>query len=240
MKTINKQIILSLPLLLVTQISFAETDVLASIGVNKKDMEFGRSFDTNSTDTSFIMASVSVTALFDGFYLTLSGESPISKEDVGEGINTVKSDRSEGSLTAGCNCLPFAEEVSVYIGYTSAKTRIEGNKPLQAFTEDHTDTGFYVGGSMPVYEGENKTLSISAAYAVLDGEVDSFDEFVGVTGTFSGDTTGLSYSASLVGFLTETMNYSIVYKVQDYFFETDAFGVDKKFTNLSLNMSYFF
>lgn len=234
---INKLIVVAF-LFTSTSAALAETEFVTWFGVNKKDMKFGRSFDTTTTDAGFIMASVSVTALLENYYVTLSGEAPMSKDEIEGGA--VEADRNEFSVTVGCNCLSFMEELNTFIGYTSAKTEIIGSVPGSAFSEDHTDSGFYLGGSIPIYQGENKTLSISAAYALLSGEVVSSDEFTGVNGTFTGDTTGFSYGATLVGSLSKNMNYSLAYKIQNYFFETDIFGVDKNFTNLSASLTYFY
>jgi hypothetical protein len=101
-----------------------------------------------------------------------------------------------------------------------------------------------VGGLVPVYEGENKTLSLSAAYAVLDGEIDLVDEFTGVSAKIAGDTTGFSYAAILNGVISSQLTYTLTYKVQDYFFEGSfsggSVGVDKNFTQLQAGLTYFF
>ncbi|MCK4704397.1 MAG: hypothetical protein KAT90_02860, partial [Gammaproteobacteria bacterium] len=163
-------------------------DFAGNAGLASKKMDFGRSTDINSTDVTFTMINLSFTTILDSSYVSFAVELPTSEEDSNNGL--VTSDRDEVSLTWGCNCIPNLENVNVFVGYTSTGTDITGSVPGEAFTEKHVDKGFFIGGLVPVLDVDEKRISLSVAYAALDGEIDFTDEFTGVSGTIDGDTAG--------------------------------------------------
>ena len=217
-------------------------DFAGNAGLASKKMNFGRSTDINSTDATFTMINLSFTTILDSSYVSFAVEMPTGDEESNNGL--VVSDRNEVSLTWGCNCVPNLENVNFFVGYTSTGTDITGSVPGEAFTEKHVDKGFFIGGLVPVLDVDEKRISLSVAYAALDGEIDFTDEFTGVSGTIDGDTAGFSYAAILTGSISPTINYSFMYKVQDYLFEGSFSGVavdvDKKFSQVQAGLTYFF
>lgn len=240
-KACSSGILATLCLLLASGNSHA-IDYAVNASLSTKKMEFDRSTDTSTTNANFTMIGLTGTAILDNSYISLAAELPTSEEKSNDG--TVVSDRDELSLTWGCNCVPYLTNVNFFVGYTSTGTDIVGSVPGEAFTENHTDKGLFVGGLVPVIDVDKKRISLALGYALLDGEIDFTDEFTGVSGTVNGDTTGFSYAVILAGSISETLNYSFAYKVQDYIFEGDfegvAVDVDKRFSQVLGSVTYFF
>ena len=226
--------------LLIGQSAVAEVLWIPAVGLNMKSLQFDRSFDPSTTEATFTMADLTITAAFDDFYMQLNTNQPLSDEKTSDSIGEVVVERDDVTLTIGCNCLAALEKLTLFVGYNMGTTVITGTVPLSTFEESYKDAGFFIGGSYPLFSTDEGGLTAVLAYASLDGSVDIQDEITDSNETFDGDTTGISYGLTWSGGLTEATNYSVAVKQQVYVFDTGLFSVDQNYTNLSASVTFFF
>ena len=213
---------------------------IPTVGINFKSLEFKRAFDPSTTQATFIMADLTVTAAFDDFYMQLNTNQPLSDEKTSDSVGEILVERDDVTLTMGCNCLAAIEKLTLFIGYNTGTTLIKGTVPGSTFQEDYKDSGFFLGGSYPLFTTKYGGLTGVAAYASLDGSLHFQDEISATDVIVDGDTAGLSYGLSWNGGLSKTVNYSVSVKQQIYVFDTEIFSVDKSFTILSGTVTIFF
>lgn len=226
--------------LLLSQSVVAEVLWIPTVGINFKSLEFKRAYDTSTTQATFIMADLTVTAAFDDFYMQLNTNQPLSEEKTSDSIGEILVERDDVTLTMGCNCLDSIEKLTLFIGYNTGTTLINGTVPGSTFQEDYKDSGFFIGGSYPLFTTKYGGLTGVAAYASLDGSLHLQDEVTVTDEIIEGDTAGFSYGFSWNGGLSKTMNYSLSIKQQIYVFESEEFSLDKSFTILSGTVTVFF
>ncbi|MFC1588956.1 hypothetical protein ACFL3P_01645 [Pseudomonadota bacterium] len=231
--------VLFLCAIFLSQAAVAEVLWVPAVGVNMKSLEFDRSFDPSTTEATFIMADLTITAAFDDFYVQLNTNQPFSDEKTSDSIGEVVVERDDITLTVGCNCF-FIEKLTLFVGYNAGTTVVSGAVPGASFEESYKDSGFFVGGSYPLFSTDEGGLTAALAYAKLDGTVHIKDEITSSNATFDGDTSGLSYGLTWTGGLTDSMNYSVSMKQQVYVFDTGLFAVDQNYTNISVSVTFFF
>lgn len=225
---------------LMSQNIFAEVLWIPTAGINLKSLEFDRSFDPSTTEATFTMLDLTLTAAFDTFYIQLNTNQPVSDEKTSDSIGEVVVDRDDITLTIGCNCLSMLEKLTIFAGYNTGTTQIKGTVPGATFEELYKDSGLFAGVSYPLFNTQYGGLTGFAAYASLDGTVDIRDEITSSNATFDGDTTGTSLGITWSGPLSDAMNYSLSVKQQSYVFDTGLFSVDQNYTNISGTVTYFF
>lgn len=226
--------------LFISQNVFAEVLWIPAAGINMKSLEFDRSFDPSTTEATFAMADLTITAAFDNFYMQLNTNQPLSDEKTSDSIGEVVVERDDITFTIGCNCLEVLKKLSLFMGYNVGNTTVSGSVPGSSFEESYKDAGFFVGGSYPLLSTDEGGLTAVLAYASLDGSVHIKDEITSSNATFDGDTTGVSYGLTWSAGLTDTTNYSVAVKQQVYVFDTGLFAVDQNYTNLSASVTFFF
>lgn len=226
--------------MLLSQSVFAEVVWIPNAGVSLKTLEFKRAFDPSTTEATFTMADLTLTAAFDTFYIQLNTNQPLGDESSTDSIGEVVVERSDITLTMGCNCLAAIKKLTVFVGYNTGTTLINGTVTGSTFQEDHKDSGFFVGGSYPIVKTKYGGLTGIAAYASQDGSLHFKDEITASDITVEGDTAGISYGLTWNGGLSETMDYSVGLKKQIYVFDTGTFSVDKNFTILSGSVTMYY
>lgn len=212
-------------------------------GLSYKTLEYG--VGSASVNASFMSMNMGLVAAFDSFYMSLELDQALNNGEF-DGGQGFEGSSDVMNLTIGCNCLSFAPDLTLFAGYTSIDTVVDGGV---AFQEVATDAGFFVGGSHSLLTTNTGQLTASLAYAALDGE--SIGKLSSGNISFLGDTTGISYGVTWVSSLADNVNYSITAKVNDYTFDlnravsasgsSSASGSRARvFTILGAKVTYFF
>ncbi len=213
-------------------------------GLSYKMLQYG--VGSVSADTSFMSMDLGIVAAFDGFYISADLDQALDDGSFDGGLG-YKGSSDVMNLTIGCNCLSFVQDLTVFAGYTSIDTLVDGGT---AFQESANDAGFFVGASYPFVIANSGQLTASMAYASLDGK--SLGRLPTDDITFLGDTTGISYGISWTSSLSANVNYSLSAKVNDYTFDlssvSNSAGAtlpatgsrDRVFTILGAKVTYFF
>ncbi len=228
-------------------VSAAQAEVVwvPNAGINFKSLSFDRPFTTGTTDATFIMLDASLTAAFDDFFITLNTNQPMSDESSSDPNGEATIDRSDSTLTIGCNCLAVVEKLTMFVGYTIGNTDIDALAPSAVggkLVENYEDKGFFLGGSYPLWVTRQGSLTGTMAYAFLDGSVQITAPGASINEAPTGTTEGTSIGLSWNGGLTQDTNYSVSLKRQAYVFEEDGglFSLNQTYNNLSATVTFFF
>ena len=227
----------------ISQLTLAEVIWIPNAGINNKTLDFDRPFTPGTTNAGFLMLDVSVTAAFETFFVTANANLPTSDESTTDTNGPVTVDRDDSTLTIGCNCIAALEKLTVFAGYTIGNTTIVATTAASdQLLENYEDTGFFIGGSYPLWNSEYGALTGSFAYAFLDGTVQIQVPALAINETRTGDTSGTSLGLIWTGGLTDDTNYTISLKRQGYVFEETGglFSLDQTYSNLSATVTYFF
>jgi len=247
-----------------SQVQAAGATFIPSAGLTFKNAEYSTKLSsTASADVSegdYVTLNLSLTAAFDTFYATLLLEQGLTEGDFSEqGGGDITNDGV--TFTVGCNCIDSVKDLSLFAGVNTIEATInsglDDGDSATNLKEVAEDSGLFFGASYPLVSNQNGRLTATLAYAALDGETKvTSDSFVGTLGTdtiiIKGDTTGLSYGIAWAGQLSETLDYSVSYKIQDYSTDADtiSFGtttgslsdveLDRKFGMLSAQVTSYF
>jgi len=250
----------------ITGHSFAEAwEFSGGVGVKYQTLDFevaGSAFKP-----LFVSNTISFTGVKDNIYLSL--EYDISTKDHQElftnadEVQFVDMSRSDTNFTFG---YLLGNSVSFFVGYKQANLDIKvdtvilpnggagGDNSPRAQDVEFRDSGFYVGTNYVQNFTGTGTLSYSAAYAQLDGEVLSrfaaydfvSNSLVVVNSKTEGATSGVSLGVSWNDSFSETSTYYMALKANLYEFEDEAKSVgfdlstDETFTILSIGLRKYF
>lgn len=186
--------------------------------------------DTSGGDVGFkgdmVAGILGLAVVNNNFYVNLSGELPWKdSQDFQREINSVVDlTRKDYSFTIGYN-LPRGW--SIFGGYKYGKTsahitsfeQIPGG-PAILNTLDFKESGPYLGTSysFPINSGNN--LSISAAYAFMDGEINNRLNPAGGggsgTGSAEGDANGFSLAIKWIHEVSASTSFNMALKYNSY------------------------
>ena len=160
------------------------------------------------------------------FYLNLSGELPWkdAHDFLYEAQTYMDLTRKDYALTLGYN-LP--QGWSVFGGYKYGKTTVDltsyesvTTTGVTLATFDVKEEGLYLGASYAFQVSPGNSLSLSAAYAVMQGELVNHRDPAGGGGTgpanADGDVTGYSLSAKWIHEISPQTTLNIALKLNSY------------------------
>jgi hypothetical protein len=184
----------------------------------------GNDFPKVEFDVTFIMLGIGLTTAYDRFYLDLSYQDSTDESDDFSGSaggisfsEKLSGDRRDYAATFGMRVLD--NRGNVYVGYKNGKSAASGNVGTKlSFEED----GFFVGASYGWVIADAGLLSINAAYADLDGNLNEQPGPgypAGLSMDADSEATGLSYGVSWNGKISDQMGYSISFDANDYEFD---------------------
>ncbi len=144
-------------------------------------------------------------------------------------------DRDEYSFSVG---YALGNQSAVFAGYRGSSTNFDethknsssSNLTGTDYKIGFTQSGYFLGGAYAFPIGERGTITLNAALAFLDGEVDfkrkgnnGEDDFARV---YKGDTTGLNLGAAWKGRMFERVDYTLGLDGYSYNFEFDSIVIE--------------
>jgi len=185
--------------------------VLLDVAIEAQTWEFtSKGKDIKDFQGDWISGKLSTTFTADRYYIQLNYSAPLrtSREFVGDVMT--ERDRDDADVVLGASAY---KGLSVFIGEKYGRTRLFNNSGEVSFIEN----GPFAGLAWSQAIGDLGNLSVSAAYAVMDGD------FI-IRGTssktvISGDVAGYSFGATWSGPLSSKIVYKIGYKRHRYDFE---------------------
>ena len=227
--------ILALVLILIATNVQAEWSFVKKAGVGRVDMDIvdfqpfaGGTFKT-VRKVSFSSLNLSLTGFKDKLYASVNTELPFSDKSYdfsGQGGETVRTlAREDFGVTVGYNVYPGA---NLFMGYSYGENRFLNDSFTTPGTVDkvkETDSGPFLGANYSKEIENYGSLSLTLAYALLDGEIKSND--LTQTGIFTnntGDTTGFSFALTYSNKYDEDSNYFVSVKVKNYEYNNVSSG----------------
>lgn len=188
-----------------------EATVTPIVGVTNNALDYRRAAASGARNTTFNSLSVTLGIAGEKWFGRVNGEFPLNPGRFTGGTSSdVK--RSDYSVSIGYPVLP---RVSVFGGYLLTNIRLTNS----SFTENQDDTGFFVGTSVDVYQGNSSTISVNAAYANLSGTAVRSGGVFDVNGTTTGLSLGLNWTGRLG---KDGHTYVLSYKNQNFKFNGNS------------------
>jgi len=221
--------------------------IVPSVGLGQSNMDFRRSIGENDVAT-FNVVEVALTASYKGFFVRGNTEIPLG-ETYTYGPSLVRQfKREDAALTLGWypfetfrvleNIQPI-RNLAIFTGYSHGKTGIisydggSGLPPYAVYTE-HLDKGWYYGLSSSINVANAGSISLSVAYASMDGSQRIQPSSPGAVSSLeTGTTDGLSYGLTWVSSLGDKATYYLSWKRRNYTTELVTISIEKDFSILS-------
>lgn len=224
--------------LLISQNSFAEVSLIprASVGVSHysaawditavwSDWGGDGNFNVLDVEDDLLTGGFGLTLAAGNFYFdasleqTMEGSDEAAEENSGE-VVTRDFDVFAYALTLGYN---ITGGLSAFGGWNGHKTSVSSQYSSDTFDSEFSSAGWFLGLSYGWAVLENSTLSIKAAYALLEGDIEGeelFDNNTKVTvNSDAGDAAGATIGLAWKSYLTESLSYSITADWYNYTYE---------------------
>ncbi|RWX48936.1 hypothetical protein VT99_10424 [Candidatus Electrothrix marina] len=182
-----------------------------------------------------LLGTVGATLAYNRFYLDVffqqsteaSDESSYKTYDSSNTVDFTRDqvvdwdfDVADYAVTAGVN---IWSGLSVFGGWKGHEISMTGKEPTVTWNYDFTSSGWFLGLSYGWTILESNMLSVKAAYAWLDGEMDGGkqreDNTSYLIDTDGGTSSGANVGVTWKGFLTDSLNYDISADWYSYSFE---------------------
>jgi hypothetical protein len=180
----------------------------------------GSDFPEVEFNVTFKMIGIGMTTAYDRYYFDLSYQDSSDESDKFSNANfseKLTGDRRDYALTVGMRVLD--NRGNIYGGYKNGRSEASGSAGTElTFEED----GFFIGASYGWVIANIGMLSINAAYADLDGELEEIPGPgypTGLSMDADSEATGLSYGISWNGIISEQIGYAISFDANDYEFD---------------------
>jgi len=191
-----------------------------SIGIGWNQLQFRRPGGTVSANYKTV--NMGLTATYGKFYGSVSGEW-FGKANFRNGVDFTSVEREDQTLTIGT----VIGRTNLFAGYTSAETKDD------FLSEFHRDQGYFLGAGYD-FRFRKSLLTLSIAYADLDGRIDKDG-----SATFeTGKTQGLSYSLSLSGPFRRDLGYRLFARYRGYDFNSSGVITDKDILSLGATLTF--
>lgn len=230
----------------------SEWNVVPTLDLAFKHTNFDFSVGQGSgfSDHNFTALAPSVAIGYGSFYALLYYDFTINPSQVSEAgtlsspvFSSREYSRDEMSLTFGYSIVPWA---SVFAGLIEGRSdffaaSFDSSNPANAVTAlsafDFTETGYYLGGSLVKTFGDRGSLSFSAAYGNMDGELE-LRESAGLS-TFLSNAPGYSLALIWTGSINTDMSYRVGVKSTSFTFDIDGITVNGAATPLPAGGLFF-
>ena len=191
-----------------------------NIGIGWNQLHFRRPGGT--VNANYKTVNMGLTATYGNYYASLGGEW-FGKSNFKEGVDYTSIEREDQTLTLGT----VLGRTNLFAGYTLSETKDD------FLSEFHRDQGYFLGAGYD-FRLRKSLLTLSIAYADLDGRIDKDGSAVFETGK----TQGLSYSVSLSGPFRKDMGYRLFARYRGYDFNSGGVITDKDILSLGAALTF--
>ena len=213
--------------------SAAELTLVPSIGFGFSSLNFQPT--SGLVDKArFSIVDFALTAAYERYYVRINAEVPLGQETTSSGGIIRQFQREDFGLAVGY-ILPA--NFSVFGGISSGKTSIVTYNGTDIIYTRHEDRGPFVGINYNYSVDDNAAISLSLAYAFMDG---SYSRFVagGTSTAETGKTSGLSMGVTWSDRYRNEATYYLSYKYKSYNSVLQTRSINKIFNILTLGFIF--
>lgn len=211
-------------------------------------------------EDTFANLNLGAALTYDKFYAAISYDTSFLTNPVQSTVDQTDPitdiGRTDLSITGGYGYYSSGNHsLSAFAGYKHGETELEpeGSSYSDGYKLTYEEDGFFIGHSYSYYFESYGSLSLSVAYAWMDGSFSDNDASASQY-KYDGDTAGFSLNAKWTGFIADKFYYSLsivnhlytfdgvvdpVAATNDPFLSRDV-SFDESVITTSFGLSYYF